>query len=272
MLSLHHVDRIDLPDLAIYRTLRQPTEHFRNGMFVAEGDKVVRKLFESSLSVCSVLLTPEWFAQLRPLLELRPEQIDVYVASKDAVESIVGFNLHQGLMAVGKIPAPASLPDVIASSPRPLFLVGVDGLTNSENLGVLTRTCAAFGVHGIIAGETSSSPYLRRAVRNSMGTVFRMPIVHTTNLVEAILSLQRDHGVTVIAAHPHSERNDIASTDLRGNCCIVFGSEGNGISQPVLNACGSAVAVPMQNGVDSLNVASAAAVFLYEVFRQRGKR
>lgn len=271
MLSIHHVDRIDLPDLAAYRTLRQPTEHFRSGMFVAEGDKVVRKLLESSLSVCSVLLTPEWFALLRPLLDIRPEQINVYVASKHAVESIVGYNLHQGLMAVGKIPTPASLPDVLASSPRPLFLVGIDGLTNSENIGVLTRTCAAFGVHGILVGETSSSPYLRRAVRNSMGTVFHMPVIHTTNLVEAILSLQNDHGITVVAAHPHAERNDIASIDLRGDCCVVFGSEANGISQPVLDACGSAVAVPMQNGVDSLNVASAAAVFLYEIFRQRGK-
>jgi tRNA G18 (ribose-2'-O)-methylase SpoU len=269
MITVHSVEQLEHPDLVVYRTLRQPTEHFQNGMFVAEGEKVVRRLLRSRLSVLSLLLTPEWLESLRTPLEDHPELIRVFVASKQIVESIVGFHLHQGIMAIGKVPEPATLSSVITASPRPLFLVAVDGLANSENLGVLTRNGAAFGVHGIIVGETSSSPYLRRAVRNSMGTIFHLPVIYSTDLAETIRTLRHDHNVRVVAAHPHTNDATLASTDLRTDCCIVLGSEGAGISPRVLEACDSAVAVPMQNGVDSLNVASAAAVFFYEVFRQR---
>jgi TrmH family RNA methyltransferase len=153
----------------------------------------------------------------------------------------------------------------------------VDGLTSAENIGLLVRNCAAFGVQALIVGETSSSPFLRRAVRNSMGAIFQLPIVELNlgaekeagrNLPVALREL-RARDIRCIAAHPHTEKKGLSQTELTGDCCIVFGSEGNGLSPDVLAACDEAVAVPMANGVDSLNVGAAAAVFLYEAARQR---
>src|SRR5205814_671689 len=100
------------------------------------------------------------------------------------------------------------------------------GLTSAENLGALVRNCAAFGVHGLIVGETSSSPFLRRAVRNSMGTIFQLPVVETRGLVDSLRELKAN-GIRCIAAHPHVEGRTIAQADFRSDCCVLFGSEGH---------------------------------------------
>lgn len=267
-----HVQSLDVPALEPYRTLRRPLEHQRQGIFVAEGEKVVRRLLESEIEVLSVLLTPEWLNVYRPLMETRPEKPHVFVAEKMLVEQIVGFHLHQGIMAVGKIPKPSSLEHVLAQSPKPYLFVAIDGLTNAENLGVLVRNCVAFGVEALFVGETSSSPYLRRAVRNSMGTAFKLPIVHVSDLAETLRELRVKHNIRSIAAHPHANTKTVYQTNVHDDCCLVFGSEGEGVSPTVLGACDEAVAIPMHNDVDSLNVASASAVFLFEVRRQREKK
>jgi tRNA G18 (ribose-2'-O)-methylase SpoU len=264
------VTSLDHPELAPYRTLRQSIEHFRQGIFVAEGEKVVKRLLESTHEILSALMTSEWLEKYSKFLEARPENITVFVGEKELLEKIIGFNLHQGIMALGKIPKQANLVSLLNESTSPRLLVAIDGLTNSENLGVLIRNCVAFGVQSILVGETSSSPYLRRAVRNSMGTIFKIPVVHCSNLVET-LQMLHSHQFKIFAAHPHTKEHNILNTDFSGNCCIVFGSEGSGISTLVLSACDAAVAIPMQLDVDSLNVASANAVLLYEVIRQRTK-
>jgi tRNA G18 (ribose-2'-O)-methylase SpoU len=266
------ITSLDDSALTPYRTLRQSVEQFRHGKFIAEGKIVVERLFESSLEIISVLMTSEWFAEYRELLVARPEQIAVFLGQKELLNTIVGYNLHQSVMALGKIPAQATLESVLHQSLPPRLFVAVDGLANSENLGVLVRNCAAFGVQAILVGETSSSPYLRRAVRNSMGSVFKIPIVHCKNLVEALTILQHTHEFRILAAHPHAEDHTVQHMNFTKDCCIVFGSEGNGISPRVLSACDISAAIPMQLGVDSLNVASASAVFLYEVMRQREKK
>ena len=101
-----------------------------------------------------------------------------------------------------------------------------------------------------------------------MGTVFKLPYVRSAELPATLRVLQYG-GFRVIAAHPHTNQKSITETDFSGDYCVVFGSEGFGISREVLGACSEAVAIPMQSGTDSLNVASASAVLLYEVQRQR---
>jgi tRNA G18 (ribose-2'-O)-methylase SpoU len=263
------ITSLDDPSLRPYRTLRQSVEQFRQGKFIAEGTIVVRRLLESNHEILSVLMTSEWLEEYRELLVARPEQITAFLGQKELLNTIVGYNLHQSIMALGKIPAKATLESVLTRMSSPRLFVAVDGLANSENLGVLVRNCVAFGVQTILVGETSSSPYLRRAVRNSMGTVFKVPVVHCKNLVETLTTLRRSHGFKIVAAHPHEEDHNIQRVDFTDHCCVVFGSEGDGISPRVLSVCDIASAIPMQLGVDSLNVASASAVFLYEAMRQR---
>lgn len=269
MLTIKTILSLEESDLNPYRTLRQPLEHQRQGFFVAEGERVVARLVESALSISSVLMTQEWFEVYRQRLEEKSESITAFVAQKNLLHSIVGFHLHQGIMAVGRIPAPVPLEAILHRSHRPFLLAAIDGIANSENLGVLVRNCAAFGVQALLVGETSSSPYLRRAVRNSMGTIFKIPVVQLLDITRTLTELHSLHGINVVAAHPHTDQQSIDAIDFRHDCCVVFGSEGNGISAEVLSACNAAAAIPMQLGVDSLNVASASAVLLYEVMKQR---
>lgn len=249
--------------------MRRQHEHRQQGIFVAEGEKVVRRLLESRFTVVSVLLPEKWLHELDSLIQARPEVIRVFVAEKALLETLTGFSMYQGLLAVGKVPPLPTLEEVIALSPPPRLLAAADGLSNAENLGALVRNCAAFNTQALIVGETCGSPFLRRAVRGSMGAVFQMPVVETRSLTHALSTL-RAHGICCIAAHPHTDGRTLSQTSFRGDCCIVFGSEGYGLSAPVLAACDEAAAIPMTETVDSLNVGSAAAVFLYEANRQRG--
>lgn len=295
MIRIEKIAALDLPELAPYRTLRRPFEHEEQGIFVAEGDKVVRRLLESDFGVVSVLLPENLVTEFEPLLRARPEaEIKVFAVTKKSIlEELVGFEMFQGVLAIGVIPPQLALGKIFAASPRPRLFVALDELANAENLGSLVRNCAAFGTHALIVGETCSSPYLRRAVRNSMGTIFQLPILELNNrrgeiseplrpdgklkrrddpvvtLAETLMTL-RSHGVRCIAAHPRPDGKILSQADLTGDVCLVFGSEGDGISDQVLAACDEAVTIPMANQVDSLNVSAAAAVFLHEAARQRG--
>ena len=285
MFHVRQISSFDSPELQPYVTMRRSREHEQQGIFIAEGIKVTQRLLESNFTVISMVVPEKWLAEFQPLLEKRPEDVIVYVAEKPLLESLTGFSLFQGVLAVGKIPEPVSFEKVLTDSPPPRLFVAIDALTNAENLGALARNCVAFGAHAMIVGETSSSPFLRRAVRNSMGTILQLPVIelarlgqwrprdftpHTTSLtLVECLNEFRARGIRCIAAHPHSDKRILSQADFTGDCCIVFGSEGDGISPAVLAACDEAVAIPMQPNVDSLNVGAAAAVFLYEVNRQR---
>lgn len=249
--------------------MRRQVDHRRDGIFIAEGPKVVERLLDSHFGVVSLLVSEEWLESLRPKLETRPEpEIPVYLAPKAVLNEITGFHLFQGALAIGRIPSPLALGSMLDAAPSSPLLVAAEQLTSAENMGMLVRNCAGFGAHGLIVGETCVSPYLRRAVRNSMGTLFKVPVVESGRLVDSLRAL-RARGIGCIAAHPHTDQVILPECDLRRGCCIVLGSEGYGISPEVLAQCDQAAAIPMAPGVDSLNVGNAGAVFLYEALRQR---
>jgi tRNA G18 (ribose-2'-O)-methylase SpoU len=267
--TIVNVTSLEAAGLETYRTLRQQDVHFREGVFVAEGEKVVRRLLASGLKVRSMLLTPEWHAALfAGGAAQSAANATIFIAPRKLLEGIVGFNLHQGLMAVAETPGETALEALLRTgSPGPGLFVALDDLVNAENVGLVARNCAAFGVDGLICGETSSSPWLRRSVRASMGTVFGLPIHHSRDLVATLAALSRA-GVKTIAADPAGE---VALYDARldRGVCVVLGHEGTGIRPKVLDACARRVAIPMWRGTDSLNVSSACAVFLAEARRQR---
>ena len=294
MLRVQKISSLDLPELAPYRTLKRSAAHAQLGIFVVEGDKVLDRLLESDFTVVSVLVIEARLAEYEPRLRARPEKdITVFVCSKPVLAELAGFEIYQGVLGIAKTPPPLTLEKALAAGPRPRLLVAMDGLSNAENVGTLMRNCVAFGVSALSAGETCCSPFLRRTVRNSMGALFKLPVLEINRRDECHESLThkqmgtrvtrpsetlaqtlrelRAHGVRCIAAHPHTDKKVLSQADFTGDCCVVFGSEGHGISKEVLAACDEAVAIPMANDVDSLNVSMAAAVFLYEANRQRGK-
>ena len=263
--TIHRISSLDSRELEPYRTMKRPLEHARLGIFVAEGEKVVRRLLDSGLEVRSLLLTPDWLSRLRATGHLQGRgELTTFVAEEALLREIVGFNIHQGVMAVGKVPTERS-PDEL---PVPHLLIALDGLRISENVGVIVRNCAAFGVDAILVGETSCSPYLRRAVRNSMGAVFKVPVMHVDHLASALVRLQHRFQTYVVAADAHGA-STIYDVPLYGNVCIVLGNEDAGISTAVAALAQARAIIPMCKQTDSLNVGSASAVFLYEADRQR---
>jgi tRNA G18 (ribose-2'-O)-methylase SpoU len=270
ILRIQPVQSLDAPELALYLTLRRVEEHERAGVLVATNIKVVKRLLASRYTVVSALLTPAWLEKLEPQLRARPEaEICVYVGERKLLETITGYQLHQGALAVAKIPPRADFETLFKNSPRPLLLAAVEGIASAENLGAVVRNCAAFGAHFLIVGETCGSPFQRRAVSGAMGTTFEQPLVQVEHLVETLAAL-RARGVRCLAAHPRPDAKKLSTVDLRGDCCLVFGAEGPGLTEAVLAACDDMVEIPMPSHMNSLNVAVASGVFLYEATRQRG--
>ena len=268
-LHIKPVQTLDAPELALYLTLRRIEEHERAGVLVAANAKVIKRLLASRFTVVSALLTPAWLERLEPQLRARPEDLCVYVAEQKVLETITGYTLHQGALAVARIPPQADFETLLKNSPRPLLLAAVEGIASAENLGAVVRSCAAFGAHILIVGETCGSPFQRRAVSGSMGTIFEQPVTRVDNLAETLTTLHA-RGVRCLAAHPRPGAKKLSQVDLRGDCCLVFGAEGPGLTVPVLAACDDMAEIPMPSHMNSLNVAVATGVFLYEATRQRG--
>jgi tRNA G18 (ribose-2'-O)-methylase SpoU len=236
-------------DLDLFNSLRG--RRLPEGTFIGDGDKVVRRMLRCT-TVERILCTPEWAGRL-PV----PQDVDVAVAPLSKLISIVGFRLHQGLMALGRIPPPPPL--------QGTFHVALDGLANAENVGAVLRTCAGFGVDGVLVGPGTASPWLRRAVRVSLAAPLVVPVHFVDDLAKAVA--QRNSW----AAHIHGERRIYTDVDYRGSACIVLGSEPSGVCEAVLKACKGVIYIPMSPDWDCLNVAASAAVLLSEAARQRSR-
>jgi len=265
---LHRLASLDLPELEPYRSLRRQEDHRRRGTFVAEGAKVVCRLLESPIEIVSVLLPERWYQQLEPLVRARGGVPDIYLAERALLQDLTGFSMYQGLLALARVPPSPDLDTLLEDAVRPRLIVAIEGLSNAENVGVVTRNAVALGACALIAGPICASPWLRRAVRASMGAVFGIPICESADL-PASLARIRARGVRALAAHPRPGARSLYECDLSGELCLVFGSEGDGLPETVAAACDDAVAIPMCAGVDSLNVGSATAIFLAETARRR---
>ncbi len=275
--SIRHITTLELPELEPYKTLRRPIEHLQQGIFVAEGEKVIVRLLESSLTIQSILLSQDWFDAYKASIEQNFNSIEVFIGEKKLLESIVGHVLHQSIMGLAKVPKQISIDEIIINDLRKAasLYVLVDGITNAENMGVIVRNCVCFNADALMVLPTSCDPYLRRSVRNSMGNIFQLPIVYLNKFTDnrhlqgdghmnEIMEL-KSKGIKFYAAHPHPKSVDIRTAKIDDRSCIVLGAEGHGISQKVLDLCDEFVTIPMKVGVDSLNVASASAVILWEL-------
>ncbi|MEW6062416.1 MAG: RNA methyltransferase [Bacteroidota bacterium] len=268
---VEHITSLEMPELEPYRTLKRPLEHLRKGIFVAEGEKVVSRLLASNIRIFSLLITPQWFEQYRATIEQHTDVLDIYIGEKKLLDTIVGYELHQAMMAIAKVPKRKTVNELASMLTEKEHFTGVvlDGIVNAENMGVILRNCACLGVDAVMVLPSSCDPYLRRSVRNSMGNIFQLNIVDMLNPLHDV-DLLKKMGTTFYAAHPNKKSHDIRYVHFAERSCVVLGAEGHGISPAILNLCDEYVTIPMKEGVDSLNVASASAVILWEL--QRGAR
>lgn len=256
--AIRVVDASD-PRLADYRRLKERDLAAETGRFVAESERVVRRLIESPLSVASLLATPVRFAALADLLAA-PE-FPVYVAEQSVLDAIAGFHVHRGCLAIGQRPTDARVPKQART------VVVLEDLVDVDNVGAIARNAAAFGADAIVMSPRCADPFYRKAIRVALGAVFFLPIVRLVSWPQDLHSLKQAHDLTVVGAVVDGTAMPLPQAARPARLAIVFGSEGPGLSVAARAACDALVTIPMAPAADSLNVATAAAVALYHFQR-----
>ena len=280
--GLARVTDPDDPRLAPYRALNDPdrrrTVEATGGFFVVEGRLAVERLVTSDYAVRSLLVDDHQATASAGLVaDVLATGAPVYVAARDVVATTVGFSLHRGVVAVAGRPAPVDadrlLAAVVSAGGDPPVVAVLEGLNDHENVGALFRNAAAFGVAGVLCDPTCADPLYRRSVRVSMGHVLHVPFARLDPWPSA-LGRVRAAGFVVAALTPHPPPTGLppwtSLAGLRGRrwsegtgIALLLGAEGPGLSGPALGAADVAVGIPMAGGVDSLNVATAAAVAMH---------
>jgi tRNA G18 (ribose-2'-O)-methylase SpoU len=262
------IDRIVSPDdsrVVPFTALKDRTIAREHGLFIAEGDYLLRRLIDSPLKTHSVLLSDRRSDEIAPLV---PAGIPVYVAGDTVLSDIMGFKFHRGVIAAGIRPAPQTIDDVIPSDRQSLTLVVCPEIANAENLGSLFRIAAGFGADAIVLGERSADPFWRQCVRVSMGTVFTLPTVRSHSLLADLRRLQEEWGVRVVGTVLSERAEALATFQRDAKTAVLFGNEAQGLDEATIAACDRLLTIPMKLGTDSLNVAVAAGIVMYELTRR----
>jgi tRNA G18 (ribose-2'-O)-methylase SpoU len=247
-------DYSGLTDIAL-RTAREPAE----GLFMAEGEKVIRRALAAGYPMRSMLLSPKWVEPMRALIEAA--DAPVYVGAEPLLEAVTGFHVHRGALA--------AMRRVADREPGPLLdrarrIVVLEDIVNHTNLGAIFRSAAALGMDAALLTPRCADPLYRRSVRVSMGTVFALPYARLESWPGGLETL-REHGFRTIALTPGPTAVDLPDLRLGAEekVALLLGTEGEGLTDAALAAADLRVRIPMAAGVDSLNVAAAAAVACY---------
>lgn len=233
-----------------------------HGLFIAEGELVLRRALRAGYRPRSFLVDAKRVDQLA---DLDTAGAPIYAASQDLLEQVTGFHVHRGVLASFHRGQPRDAEQVLAASRRLLVLEDVN---NHTNLGAIFRGAAALGVDGVLLSPSCADPLYRRSVRVSMGEVFAVPYARLAPWPEGLARV-RAAGFVVLALTPASDAVPIQRLDAaaRARAALLLGAEGPGLSPGALAASDLRVVIPMRRGVDSLNVAAAAAVACWELGR-----
>ncbi len=253
------------PRVDDYRDLttadRRPDRPGGRGLVIAEGVVVVRRLVDSPFAVRSLLGVPRRLDELAA--DLARLDVPAYATDVVTMARVVGFHLNRGVLAVADRAVP---PDPAALLRAARLVAVLEGVNDHENLGALFRNAAALGVDAVLLGPRCSDPLYRRSVRVSMGHVLRVPFVELPGPWPVSLDLLRAAGLRVAALTPATGAVPLAAAGLAAQrVALLLGAEGPGLSDEALAAADVRVRIPMVPGVDSLNVATAAAVAFHSV-------
>jgi tRNA G18 (ribose-2'-O)-methylase SpoU len=239
-----------------------------HGLFVAEGRLVVRRVIESGrFRLHSLLVNEAARRGLADAIGSLPPEVPVIDASIDQFRALTGFNVHRGCLALVHRPRASTLDEVLA---RPGAVLMLEGVANADNVGGIFRNAAAFGAAGVLLDARSCDPLYRKAVRTSMGAVLRVPNARIDSWPHALARV-RSSGRVVVALHPRDRAIPIDEFAVRQAGTVpafVLGAEGEGLSDELLAGADACVKIPMASGIDSLNVAVAAAVALFRARSQ----
>ncbi|MDQ1247944.1 MAG: methyltransferase [Actinomycetota bacterium] len=253
------------PRAADYRNLtdvgwRQQLEP-AEGLFLAEGEKVIRRALTAGFEPRSALMTRRWLPGLTDVLE--SWDVDVMVADEATLKAVVGFRLHRGALAAFGRRAAAPVAQVLDGASR---IVVLENLVDHTNVGLVFRTAAALGMDAIVVSPACADPYYRRAVKTSMGAVLELPWT-TAEAWPSTLTGMVEDGWQVAALTPAPEAVDIRRwrPGVGTRVALALGSEGPGLTSAALASVSVRLRIPVTARVDSLNVAAAAAIACYEL-------
>jgi tRNA G18 (ribose-2'-O)-methylase SpoU len=268
-LRIEVIDTLTDPRVADYRNVPDGERLRRRGVFVAEGRLVVHRLLtESSCRILSLLLTEVALTSLRDALDSLPADVPIYLVSQDAMNGIVGFNIHRGCLAIGERPQPRTALEILAATPEARILLILEGVGNPDNVGGVFRNGRALGASAVLVGPNCCDPLYRKAIRVSMGAALVLPFGEIAPWPEGLDQL-RSAGYRLVALTPARDAVPLtqwtASLPRSSRVALMLGSEGQGLSEAALEKADVRVSIPLGGEVDSLNVATAAAIALHRL-------
>ncbi|MCX2970334.1 RNA methyltransferase [Streptomyces sp. TRM70308] len=247
-------DYTGLTDVELRRR-REPAE----GLFIAEGDKVIRRALAAGHPMRSMLLSAKWTAVMADVIA--EATAPVYVVPPDVAEQVTGYHVHRGALAsLGRLPLPG--PGALLARARRVAVL--ESVNDHTNTGAIFRSAAALGMDAVLLSPDCADPLYRRSVKVSMGAVFAVPYARLEDWPGGLHTL-REAGFTLLALTPDAAAAplDEVLAARPGRAALLLGAEGSGLSERALRAADVRTRIPMAHGVDSLNVGAAAAVAFY---------
>ncbi len=246
-------DYTNLTDVSL-RRVREPAE----GLFVAEGETVVRRALAAGFRPRSILASARWADGLHDVAAEFPD-VPFYVADEEVLRGVTGYLVHRGaLSSMHRKPLPDAR-DLLRTAIRVALL---EDLVDHTNVGAVFRSAAALGIDAVLVTPRCADPLYRRSVKVSMGSVFAVPWGRAEPW-PGLLDDARDLGFTSWALTPGEGSVPLPSARIPARVLLMLGTEGAGLSPQALDRCDARVRIPMAAGVDSLNVAAASAVAFY---------
>jgi tRNA G18 (ribose-2'-O)-methylase SpoU len=272
MATLVEIDDPGDPRLADYRDLRdvELRKHLEaeHGLFIAEGEKVVRRAVEAGFDARSFLMAPRWLDGLEQVLSTA--DAPCFVVSEQLAEQVTGFHVHRGALAsLRRRPLP-TMESVLAGART---VVVAEDIVDHTNIGAIFRSAAALGVDAVLLAPRCADPLYRRSIKVAMGAVFATPYARIDDWYDALPQISAA-GFTTVALTLADDATDLEEA-VSGidKVALVLGSEGHGLSPRWERSADRRAVIPMAAGIDSLNVAAATAVACYVTARRgRGQR
>lgn len=258
------IESLDHPGVAVYSTLTEAQLRNRlepgQGIFIAESPKVIRVALQSGYEPLSLLCEEKHLQGDAADIIARCPELPVYTGPRELLARLTGYTLTRGVLCAMRRPQPRSVAEVCRDARR---VVVIDGVVDTTNIGAIFRSAAALGIGGVLLTPTSCDPLNRRAVRVSMGTVFRIP----WTWLDTPIGQLRDLGFRTVAMALTDRSVPLGHPALAAEprLAIIMGTEGDGLAHETIADADYVVRIPMAYGVDSLNVAAAAAVAFWEL-------
>lgn len=263
MVRVVAITDLDDPAVADYVRLRdvnlRKLLETERGIYIAEGEKVIRRALAAGHRPRSFLLTQRWLNHLADVVSNL--ETEAFVAAENLIESVTGFHVHRGALGAFERPLPLSLEQILETSSK-IFVI--EDVTDHANVGAIFRNAAGLGFDAIVLAPRAADPFYRRAIKVSMGAVFALPFARVADW-QGLPTLLTAAGFTSIALCLDEDAVEFETIAPTGKIAVLLGSEGHGLSKNWLRGADIKAKIRMRNEIDSLNVAAASAVAAWQL-------